>query len=189
MSSAAPPGYSRDVSVCPRQLSMEWGFTAVAKKGSELQFEEDKPFYITKGNHRIVSVGLSWYLWAMYRQKYSLGKSRVCLRDEQRFRESAPSPFSHCLYLHCVGGSCMTFLPGLTPGIFHYISKAKMHNSLKLACACYSAVFGSIFTSAESIILVSKWHFVNSFSACLCIASGLCSVLNSEAVWLRWKLV
>lgn len=119
MSSAAPPGCSRDVSVCPRQLSMEWGFTAVAKKGSELQFEEDKPFYITKGNHRIVSVGLSWYLWAMYRQKYSLGKSRVCLRDEQRFRESAPSPFSHCLYLHCVGGSCMTFFTWSHP---RYIS-------------------------------------------------------------------
>lgn len=59
----------------------------------------------------------------------------------------------------------MTFVAGLTPSIFHYISKAKMHNILKLVCACYSAVFGSIFTSAESIILVSKWHFMNSFSA------------------------
>lgn len=44
MSSVAPPDCSRDVTVCPRQLSMDWGFIAVAKKGSELEFEEDKPF-------------------------------------------------------------------------------------------------------------------------------------------------
>lgn len=71
-----PLGCGRRVSGGPRHLLVRWGFQCRSREGVRAGVWGRQAFIITKGEHPIVPVRLSWYLWGKYRQKVWLSENQ-----------------------------------------------------------------------------------------------------------------
>lgn len=84
-------------------------------------------------------VRLSWYLWGKYRQKVWLSENQSL--SERRAETLGVTSFAFLTFLSSLRWWDLHVILSLVPpppSILQHVSKARMHNVVKLASVCYS---------------------------------------------------